>query len=347
MSIWRRLLPTALLVVWTSGAQASPGVLVAPSATNLKNQVDAWIGPRLAANPDLKEIVNQLWAFGDRATTASDRSEALLRTLYVADPDVRELIESCRLAGGVSPGREFRALTSHGDEPLLSHNVRAFYARFLATATLYDEALAVYKEVDPAHLADPASALFYQGVCQHALLLRDDGLDTLSRLLDSTADVPNRYRAVAELMKADLEGLKEKSLGEVSRQMSDVRRRLALGRAGEKVQRVEDQIVVTLDEIIKQKESQCQQCQNPKGGGQNNSQAKPSNGAQDTYLGGMKGQGLTEKKDIGRGDKWGQLPDKAQAAAKGMLERDFPGHYRVAVEQYLKRLAERTAPPRE
>jgi hypothetical protein len=340
-------LPTALLVLWTSGAQASQDVLVAPTTASLKVQVDAWIGPKLTANPELKEIVNQLWAFGERTPTASDRSEALLRTLYIADPDVRELIESCRLAGGVSLNREFRALTSHGDEPLLSHNVRAFYARFLATATLYDEALAVYREVDPAHLADPASALFYKAVCQHALLLRDEGLDTLSRLLDSTADVPSRYRAVAMLMQTDLEALKEKSLGEVARQMSDVRRRLALGRAGEKVQRVEDQIVVTLDEIIKQKESQCQQCQSPKGGSQNSGQAQPNKPAQDTYLGGIKGQGLSEKKDIGRGDKWGQLPDKAQAAAKGMLERDFPGHYRLAVEQYLKRLAERTAPPRE
>ena len=39
--------------------------------------------------------------------------------------------------------------------------------------------------------------------------------------------------------------------------------------------------------------------------------------------------------------------EKKQAAAKGMLENQFPGHYRLAVEQYIKRIAERTAPPRE
>jgi hypothetical protein len=259
-----------------------------------------------------------------------------MRTFYLADDDVRELVEGCRLGEGAVPSREFRALTSHHDEPLFANNVRAFYARFLATATLYEESLTIYREIDPKQVVDPATVLFYKAVCEHVLLERDAGLDTLHRLLDETANVPARYRAVGELMKGDLEGLKEKSLGEVARQMSDVRRRLDLGRAGEKVQRVEDQIIATLDEIIKQKEDQ-QNSSSSSSSRSPNGRMNPDQpkGADDTYLGGVKGQGLTEKKDIGRKDNWGELPPKSQAAAKNLLDRQFPGHYRQAVQEYL------------
>ena len=49
---------------------------------------------------------------------------------------------------------------------------------------------------------------------------------------------------------------------------------------------------------------------------------------------------------MGHKDNWGNLPPKAQAAAKNMLDRQFPPHYRQAVEEYLKKLADREAPKR-
>lgn len=345
MHSFRRCIAVFAMVTCVGSFGRGQEVLVAPTIETLKTQVNSWLEPRLAAHPELKESVDRLWQFGDRTPTPAERSDALMRTLYLADEDVRDLVETCRLGDGTVLTREFRALTSHRDEPLLANNVRAFYARFLATATLYEEALAIFREIDVKQTVDPATVLFYQAVCEHVLLERDAGLETLRRLLDETAHVPNRYRVVAELMKGDLEGLKEKSLGEVARQMSDVRRRLELGRAGEKVQRVEDQIIASLDEIIKQKEDE-QNSSSSSGQRSSNGQMNPTQpkGAEDTYLGGLKGQGLTDKKDIGRKDNWGNLPEKSQAAAKNMLDRQFPGHYRQAVEQYLKRLAEREAP---
>ncbi len=330
------------------GVHASAAPVAAPPPTEiLKTRVDSWLAPHLSSRPELRQAVDELWTTAGPALTPAQRADLLLRTFYLADAEVRELVDSCRAGEAGLTQREFRALSSHRDEPLNTHNVRAFYARFLATATLYEEALEVYQDIDVASLADPAAALFYRGVCEHALLMKKEGLATLGRLLDETENVPTRYRALAELMKADLEALEEKSLGEVARQMNDVRRRLTLGRAGEKVQRIEDQIIVTLDEIIKKQEEQ----QNGGGGGGGGRSGQmppgPPQGAQDSYLGGIKGKGLTDKKDIGRKDNWGNLPEKKQAAAKGMLENQFPGHYRLAVEQYLKRIAERTAPPQK
>jgi hypothetical protein len=336
-----------LMLLGIGRAGWGQAAFVPPTVESLKSGVDQWLQPRFADRPELKEAVEAQWKFGEQTPTAAERSDALLRVLYLADDDVRELMESCRLGDGMVLTRDFRALSSHRDEPLLSNNVRAFYARFLATATLYEESLAIYNDIDLSQVADPAAALFYKAVCEHALLERDAGLDTLANLLDRTANVPRRYRAVGELMKEDLEGLKEKSLDEVAKQMSDVRRRLALGRAGEKVQRVEDRIVVTLDGIIKELEEQQKQQQSSGGGSGSPKSSGPPQGAEDSYNGGIKGQGLTDRKDIGRKDNWGDLPSKSQAAAKNMLENQFPAHYRLAVEEYLKRLAERTAPPQK
>jgi len=323
-------------------------VATAPPLDALKSQLDGWLAPQLGAKPELRQAVDELWISADKSLNPSQRADLLLRAFYLADPEVRDLVESCSMGDPGLTLRDFPALSSRHDEPLFTNNVRAFYARFLATATLYEESLDVYRQVDLSHLADPATALFYKAVCEHALLLKTDGLVTLGKLLDETEAVPPRYRALGELMKGDFEKLEEKSLAEVASQMNDVRRRLTLGRAGEKVQRVEDQIIVTLDEIIKKREDE-QNSSSGGGSGKASGQMKPSGGspADDSYLGGIKGKGLTDKKDIGHKDNWGDLPEKKQAAAKGMLENQFPGHYRLAVEQYLKRLAERTAPPRE
>ncbi len=338
---------TVVFCTLASPLTAAP-VATAPSLEALKSQLDAWLAPQLQDRPELKPAVEALWLAADPILTPAQRSELLLRTFYLADPEVRELIDACSAGPAGLTEHHFSALASRHDEPLFTNNVRAFYARFLATATLFEEALDVYREIDPAYVADPAATLFYKAVCEHALLLRTDGLATLSRLLDETESVPPRYRTLGQLMQGDLEKLEEKSLGEVARQMNDVRRRLTLGRAGEKVQRVEDQIIVTLDEIIKKREDeQNSSSSSSSGRASGQMQPGPSSGAEDSYQGGIKGRGLTDKKDIGHKDNWGDLPEKKQAAAKGMLENQFPGHYRLAVEQYLKRIAERTAPPRE
>jgi hypothetical protein len=210
---------------------------------------------------------------------------------------------------------------------------------------MYDESLDLFVQIEPQHVVDPAGCLFYKSVCEHSLLLKDDGLKTIAALLTSTEDVPVRYATVAELMQADLESLREKSLDEVARQMRDVERRLALGRPGEETQRVEERIITTLDEIIEKIEQQ-------QGGGGGSGQGNPrgnqsSNPANDSYVGGATAPGEVDKEDIGRKDGWGDLPEKAQASAKELLDQQFPFHYRQAVEEYLKRIAQRAAPSRE
>lgn len=297
-----------------------------------------WVSLQGDADADLQEVAEGLWQFEQAEPSVADRYATLLQTFYLVSPQVRELVDTCVLSQRVLTAQEFAALTQTDADPLYLNNVRLFYARYLTLLTLYDEALVHFQQIDVNYVYDPASCLFYQAVCQHALLMKDDGLATIDELLYSTEDVPLRYATIAELMKHDLEALEERSLGEVSRQMSDVERRLGLGRAGQQVQRVEDQIIATLDEIIEKLEQQ------QGGGGGGGGGGNPNSPAQDSYNGGRRGTGEVDQRPIGSEDNWGNLPERAETEAKNLINSQFPAHYRRAVEEYLRRIGEREAP---
>jgi hypothetical protein len=60
----------------------------------------------------------------------------------------------------------------------------------------------------------------------------------------------------------------------------------------------------------------------------------------DSQIMGGKGPGEVEKKNIGSGSGWGDLPPKEREAALQDVGRDLPSHYREVIEQYFRRLAE-------
>jgi hypothetical protein len=312
-----------------------------PKAADLKQDVDDWLQLRnLQASP-VVDAIQPIWQLKE-SPRAEELFDALLRTFYIADDDARSLIDACRTLKYSPEVLQLALGDRPAEEALFTQNLRLFYGRHLATLTLYEEALNVFSSIDPAQVVDPAACLFYRAVCEHHLLLRKEGLETLKKLLDETQDVPDRYRKLGELMQDDLQRVEEKTLDEVARQMKDVERRLSLGRPGEKTQEVERKIIETLDELIKKAEDQ----QSSGAAGGASASGPATNPAQESYLGGVKGEGLTDKKDLGHKDHWGDLPPKAQAAAKNLLDRQFPPHYRQAVEEYLKKLADRPAPQR-
>jgi len=118
--------------------------------------------------------------------------------------------------------------------------------------------------------------------------------------------------------------------------MSDVERRLKLGRGGAKVQKTEEEIVSRLDELIKKLEEQQQQSQSQSGNGQGTPQ-----GAPDSIIKGSTAPGEVDKRDIGGKAGWGALPPKQQTTARNLIDRELPPHYRNAIEQYLRKLAAR------
>lgn len=284
------------------------------------------------------EAVGKLWVAPAEPLSTEERHQRVIETFSLVKPEVATLIAQCRFGSATVPQSDL--LTADGADLFLTANVRSHVGRFLAQSELFDEALDVFSRTQPEQLVDPASYFFFKAVCEQRLLKQKEGLATLKQLLEQTADVPVRYRSVAELMQTDLAALEEKSLDEISRLMSDVERRLNFGRGGEKVQKQEDEIVEKLDELIKKLEQQAQQQQSQ---ASNGGAQKP---ADDSRIKGSTAPGEVDEKDIGKKAGWGALPPKQQAAARNLIDRELPPHYRNAIEQYLKKLATRPETPR-
>ena len=323
-------------------------VYAPPSAAELKAAVLAWIEKRNLEAPPLLDAIAPSWEFEGKPTP-EQLFETLMRTFYMADSEVRQVVDICR-HWNYSPLLRQLHLPDAArgrTEPLLTHNVRYFLARHLTLLNAYSDALGIFNDIDLHYVVDPAGCLFHRAVCEHSLLMKDEGLATLRLLQSQTESVPLRYRKLAELMQADLEQVEAKSLGEVARQMKDVERRLSLQKTDAGVQQVEEKIVATLDELINKLEEQQQQQQSAASGGGQGKGQPPSSPMPEAKSGGKAGADLPEgQTEPGRKDNWGDLPPKAREAARNMLESEFPAHYRQAVEEYLKKLAERPAPSR-
>src|SRR5690606_27136118 len=171
------------------------------------------------------------------------------------------------------------------------------------------------------------------------LLNRKEGLAAFEHLLLDTADAPYRYQWLATLMKVDLETWKDDSLDHIARRMDDVYRRLDLGRAGKKVVEVEDSIIASLDKIIEEMEEEEKKKKGGGGGGGGSGSQQSNSPMPDSRLAGANGAGETDRKPLGAGAGWGELPPKKREEALQQIGKDFPAHYREAIEQYFRKLA--------
>jgi hypothetical protein len=180
-------------------------------------------------------------------------------------------------------------------------------------------------------VVDPASLLFYRGLLEHQLLLRDECLESLQRLLEHEPLLPRRYRMLSRLMLADIEPLEPDSLDEISRLMRDIRRRTGLYRSGKKVLGQEQEVIDKLDRLIENLEAQQMQ---PSVGQSNAS--KPMDDSQS-----VAGQGTGDVSRIAQSDggSWGNLPPARRAAALAEMAKQMPPHYRAVIEEYFRQLA--------
>ncbi|MCR5165274.1 MAG: hypothetical protein K6C40_14780 [Thermoguttaceae bacterium] len=180
---------------------------------------------------------------------------------------------------------------------------------------------------------------FYRAICEHQLFQKDactkslDQLDALAQKPDF--ELPARFSALSRLMRKDLETLKDESLEMISRRMKGVERQLGHGNGDEKVQKSEEEIVEMLDNMIEELEEQARQQQK-----RMQSSLKSGKPMGDAKIAGGKGPGNVTRRDLDFSKAWGSLPEKEREEVLQQLGRDFPPHYRDAIEQYFKRMAE-------
>jgi hypothetical protein len=312
---------------------AEPVKWTTPAAEDVEATLVEWIA-KSSATPD--QAARRELAIRpklDLLFTPTDRLDAVMACLVTEMPAVAQLVEACRNSPMEATSLDW--LDSADVDYWVRNNVRLYVGRALVRHHYYEQALSVMNGLAPDDVFDPASLLFYRSVAEHQLVRTDEANITLASLLDAEQEMPDRFAQVARLMRADIAKVKVDSLNHIARRMSDVERRLSLSEADEKTQEVERGILASLDKVIEQLEQQQQQQQQQQQAG-----SQPSGQPMDdSKIADQKGEGKVDVKDIGDGSGWGNMPPRERERVLQQIGRDFPGHYRDLMEEYLKRLA--------
>jgi hypothetical protein len=306
-----------------------------PTAAVVREQVLAWLKSQ-AADERVRGEVEALWPAGDDAVHGSELLDRLVQSIAIASPQARPLVEHCAQAKSPLIQPDFAWLREEATAPLARFNLRLYYGRWLAQRNLFDEAILQLGDLKVEDVVDPASLLFYQAVSHHRLVSAEPGQKAARRLLERPAELPQRYRQLAQLMADDLKQLKEDSLDHIARRMDDIRRRLDRGRAGKKVREVEDGVIASLDKLIKELEDQQKQSSAAAAGAQGAQSTQP---APDSRILTQKGPGNVDRKNVGQTPGWGSLPPKERDEALQQIGKEFPAHFRDAIEQYFRKIA--------
>ena len=333
----------SLLITFSASLLMAEDELYAPlSAEETQREVENWLAKRQIDTP-VKEQIAKIWNDSEHPiskATSEELHEKTIQTFLLVDASLNTFQQLVSQKEITSDQVEEAYEAIDLSESFFASQIQHHFGRELSQHKMYDEALTLFEEAAPQSMVDPASYLFYRSVCEHQLFMKTEGLATIKKLTQDTEGVPTRYAKLAEMMKYDLEQTKAKSLRHVASKMKDSERRLALARTGHRVQKVQGEIVILLDEIIEKMEQQCKQCNGQgEGQGQNNSN-QSSSPANESSVKGSTAPGVVDKKNYKKNRSvWGLLPEKEEAHANNIINKNFPSHYRKAIEQYTKELA--------
>jgi len=364
MTLWTRRIPALALaaIVLGSGslfaadpAKKSPrevasfGALRTPDADAVKAQAQDWLKSVGKTDEATTKAFAALWA-SDRCVL-----DKVSGTFALGNADAAALLDEARNPDSAAPVETPAVLKDKKSPEFFRANLALAYAKALSNRRIYEESLEILRQVKAEQVVDPATYFFHKAVSEHALMLRPEAGDSIVRLLEDVSDSPERYKMVAVLMAFDMETWADKDLGWIARKMDNIQRRLELNRGGKATQKIQKEVLVRLDEMIKEKENQ-----NKPGGGGNGGNCPgggnkpgspgpasgntPSNPAGETALPSGEGKGIADLKKVKElAEVWGNLPEKERAKAMLELTRTLDPKYKDAVEIYLRELSKRTA----
>jgi len=330
---------------------ASFGTLSAPSNETAKASAVAWLKSVGKTDADTMKQVDAIWA-SDRALL-----DKVADTLCIGDPKAAKLMAEARDINTPAPTDTPNLLKDTKMPAFYRANLTLAYGKALSNRHIYEEALDAMRLVKGEQVVDPSAYFFHRSVAEFSLMLRRDADESITRLLEDVGDAPDRYKMVAALMHFDMLTWQDKDLGWIARKMDNIQRRLDLTRGGPQTQKMQREVLVRLDEMIKEKENQQKQQSsggqpsnggNCPGGGSGTSGPpngnRPSNPASDFGLPTGQEGGIVDAKKVGELAKnWGTLPEKDRAKAILDLTRGLDPKYREAIETYIKKMAEKSA----
>jgi len=315
------------------GQAADPtfGIIKGPTFEQARDLTFEYLKSTSVDVESLKKI-ESLWKADEDRTVL----ERVAESIALVDPEARALLNSTRSPETPASVPEYFKDTSKS--AFVRANIGLYYAKQLVGRRVNDEALEVLRGIRPEQVVDPAAYYFHRAVAENRLVLKEEGLQSIDRLLNSVADVPERYTVVAGLMKQEMQAWKDKDLGYVARRMEEVEGRLENARGGPKTQAKQKEIIELLDKEIEELEAQCQAMMAQSSNAQKSSQPLP-----DSRIMGGAGPGNVDKKKLLKSlDVWGKLPEKEKVKALEAIKRDLPPYYQEAIEEYLKELARGT-----
>jgi hypothetical protein len=234
----------------TEDKVASFGILREPAPDQAKAQALDWLKSTGKTDAATLKTFEDIWA--------TDRSilEKVTKTFRLGDPAVAALLDEASDPDAAAPTAIPALLKDAKKSAFFRANLTLAYAKALTGRRVFEEAIDAFKLTRPEDVADPASFLFHRAVAEHSLLMRTEAEDTLDRLLVDAVDAPDRYRTVGALMHFDMLTWREKDLGWISRKMGVIKDRLDISRGGKKTQKMQKEVLVRIDEMIKEKENQ-------------------------------------------------------------------------------------------
>jgi hypothetical protein len=227
---------------------SSFGSLKAPTNEEARDQAAAWLKSVGKTDAASQARFKTIWA------TDRPLIDRVSETLVLGSPEAAKLLAEARNADTPAP-TAVPAVLKNSKNAFFRANLALAYAKALTIRKVYEEALDSFASVKPEDVIDPSAYFFHKAVCEHALMLKDQADSTIDRLLVDVTDAPDRYRHVAALMHFDMVTWQEKDLGWIARKMDNIQRRLDLKRGGKQTQKMQKEVLVRLDEMIKEIEN--------------------------------------------------------------------------------------------
>jgi hypothetical protein len=322
-----------------SSAEPAVSVFSPMSPAAVREQFYSWVDAS-SPEPATRTQLEQLWSEVNEDTLVSGEEllDLVIRSSALVNPDVSEFLNDVTVNAPESARQPARL----PENEFIRQCIRLFEARWLAQHRYYDESLEILNGLSPESSIDPATLFFYRAVCQRALNQHQDALNSLTLLLSSTLTVPQRFQVVGNIMLKETKESASDGLPAAARLMSDVQRRLDLGRSGEKVQQQEGEVISLLDKMLEdmERQSKKQSGGNEGQGGENGGQQGSATPSGSSRVQGSAAEGEADRKELKDGGSWGMLDQKTEARARQLIRQNFPPNYLDAISRYTKKIAE-------
>ncbi|MDR2642059.1 MAG: hypothetical protein LBC74_04620 [Planctomycetaceae bacterium] len=223
----------------------------------------------------------------------------------------------------------------------LYNSLRIYLAMKLVQGRFFSEALTVLETIKPENCVNPAELFITKAILYNGLSRNEDGLEAIKnfRIVEKNeVAISRRHTELAKLLEYEMkESKNDNNPQNISKKMDNARRILGKGDPGKEAQETEEDILKSLEKLIKEIEERVKNADGSSPGKKDSLQS--NNPAKDSDILRGKAPGNVDRKEFDQEGNWGNMPPKDREAALSKIEREFPSHYRDIIESYFREMA--------